>query len=641
MRRTLSILSLPATTVVCTALMLSIGQQHKADGGEEKDSPFRAAPGLFDSSQSKSLGLKTVRGTHTWLYRATDDGYKFCHHPNLRVFRDELYCMWSNGRVDEDAPGQRILYSRTKDGEVWTKPAVLTEDREGAGICVAAGFHVDGKRLVAYYTVTGGENFHRQTALTARTTQDGLTWSAPRRVTSGFYIEAPTTLKQDGLLLAGEYVGAARETKRMRLLYTSDSGGLKNWQDARIESPPLDVVGYAEPSFFHRRDGKYVVTIRNYSGHLYAATSSDRGRSWSEPIRTNFPDSTARCSAGNLPDGTAYLINNPMPKQFDRSLLTIAISRDGKLFDHALLIRGEPTKRRYDGKHKLDGWQYPHAVVWKNSLFTGYSVNKEDVAVTRIALKKLQLSDQAGVLVPKGTARLVEQRLLRDGSATQGLALTAQHYYTSTSTSIFRYDTNWKPLGGRQIRIDGVNHIGAIDHHEGFLWIGLLHGPENGKHDPKLDRSIVAKLQESNLKVVNTWDISHEVTWIDPVCFDGEHLWVGDLSDLGIHRYQIADDKLIRTGILRYPKAMHFSQGIRVVGDKLYSMHTFGEMDGLFEFDLPKRLNNDIRRPSRVWPIVESTSHLEGFDFIPGRPSQIWHAQGAQVDRYELMDLRN
>ena len=47
----------------------------------------------------------------------------------------------------------------------------------------------------------------------------------------------------------------------------------------------------------------------------------------------------------------------------------------------------------------------------------------------------------------------------------------------------------------KPIRIAGVNHIGAIDHHNGFLWAGLLHGPENGKHDPQLNRSIVAKIR--------------------------------------------------------------------------------------------------------------------------------------------------
>ncbi|TWU05264.1 hypothetical protein CA54_59520 [Symmachiella macrocystis] len=268
------------------------------------------------------------------------------------------------------------------------------------------------------------------------------------------------------------------------------------------------------------------------------------------------------------------------------------------------------------------------------------SINKADAGIIRIAQKGVQTpNNKAANDVRKAESRLVEKHTFNGGAATQGLALAKKHYFTSTSSSIFRYNTHWKLLEEKMIRIDGVNHIGAIDYHDGFIWAGLLHGPENGKHDPKLDRSIIAKIRDSDLKVVKTWDISQDVTWIDPVCFDGQHLWVGDLSDLGIHRYKIEGERLIRDGTLRYPKPMHFSQGIRVVGKKLYTIHTFGDMDGLFEFDLPERLTDDTLRPTRVWPIVESLSHLEGFDFIPGHPSQIWHAQGTQVDRYELSDL--
>lgn len=234
---------------------------------------------------------------------------------------------------------------------------------------------------------------------------------------------------------------------------------------------------------------------------------------------------------------------------------------------------------------------------------------------------------------------LVEQRQLTKGAASQGLALTASEYFTSTAGSIFRYDTKWNLLEEKPIRIEGVNHVGAIDCENGFLWAGLLHGPEGGRHDPKLNRSVIAKIRAEDLIVVRTWDITQDVTWIDPVCFDGQRLWVGDLSDLGIHCYRLEGDRLVRAGVFRYPKAMHFSQGIRIEGQRLYSMHTFGSMDGLFEFDLPEQLNDEVQQPRRVWHITESRMHPEGFDFVPGRAAEIWHAQGTQVDRYRLHGL--
>ena len=79
---------------------------------------------------------------------------------------------------------------------------------------------------------------------------------------------------------------------------------------------------------------------------------------------------------------------------------------------------------------------------------------------------------------------------------------------------------------------------------------------------------------------------------------------------------------------------MGFSQGIRIRENKLYTIHTFRSMDGLFEFELPQLLSDDVINPTRVWPIQETVQHLEGFDFIPGTTNEIWHAQDSQVDRY-------
>lgn len=66
-------------------------------------------------------------------------------------------------------------------------------------------------------------------------------------------------------------------------------------------------------------------------------------------------------------------------------------------------------------------------------------------------------------------ARLLETRKLERGSASQGLALTKDFYFSSTSQSICRFDTAWNLLEEKSISIEGVNHVGAIDFHEGFI----------------------------------------------------------------------------------------------------------------------------------------------------------------------------
>jgi glycerophosphoryl diester phosphodiesterase len=243
-----------------------------------------------------------------------------------------------------------------------------------------------------------------------------------------------------------------------------------------------------------------------------------------------------------------------------------------------------------------------------------------------------------GLKTPLST--LLEQKVLVKGAANQGLALGKTHNFASNAATICRFDKNWKLIEQKTIRIEGVNHFGAIDYHDGFLWAGLLHGPEGGQYDKTLDRGKVVKIRANDLSVVRTWDITKDLTWIDPVCFDGTHLWIGDLRDQGIHRYRFEGDRIVRDGTFRYPGGMHFSQGVRIAGGKLYSIHTFGSMDGLFEFNLPSTLDKTIQQPTRVWEIAETRMHLEGFDFVPGHPDQIWHSQGGQVDRYRLAGVK-
>ena len=242
----------------------------------------------------------------------------------------------------------------------------------------------------------------------------------------------------------------------------------------------------------------------------------------------------------------------------------------------------------------------------------------------------------ANVLTP--TSLLIERVALEKGVATQGLAVSEEHFFASNAGSIVRYSKDWIFIEEKRIRLPGVNHIGAIDYYDGNLWAGFLNGPENGAYDSANDKGIIAKISAETLEVVATWDITTKLTWIDPVCFDGTHLWVGDLRDLGIHRYRIDGDKITHTGTLRYPRELHFSQGIRIKGDRMYSIHTFGSMDGLFELTIPKTLTDTPVTPNKVWKIPELFTHAEGFEFVSGTDNEIWHAQSGKVERIRLND---
>jgi hypothetical protein len=136
---------------------------------------------------------------------------------------------------------------------------------------------------------------------------------------------------------------------------------------------------------------------REPSWRQYVQYSYDSGETWTPAVRTDFPDASARSAAGNLPDGTAYVINNPGSRG-RRDPLVISLARDGLTFDRHAVVRHKASPPRHQGRWKSSGFQYPHATIMGDDLFVIYSIGKEDMAVTRIPLESLsKVPSAAGV----------------------------------------------------------------------------------------------------------------------------------------------------------------------------------------------------------------------------------------------------
>jgi regulation of enolase protein 1 (concanavalin A-like superfamily) len=72
----------------------------------------------------------------------------------------------------------------------------------------------------------------------------------------------------------------------------------------------------------------------------------------------------------------------------------VSLSANGSLFNKAYLLRGGTDLQalRYPGTAKTLGYSYPKSTVWNGYLYSGYSVNKEDVECTRVPLTSLQIA---------------------------------------------------------------------------------------------------------------------------------------------------------------------------------------------------------------------------------------------------------
>ena len=366
---------------------------------QEYQIPFKV-DSLFDMSKPETLGLKFVENAETFtVFSPQKDDNKYNHGAVLFPFKGYLYAQWQSSSVDEDGEDTQVFYSRSKDGKVWEKPMKLTEIYEN-GIKTNGGWYSDGHTLIAYICVWPNfSNEIKQGYTEYVSSNDGLTWSKPLPVTDSDGKPIPGIIEQDVRALPnGRLVTAFHMQPGLNVkpFYSDDTLGISNWKVGKMQNMTAKdslMSRELEPSWFYRKDGAIVMVFRdqNSSFKKLAAVSYDNGETWTQPQLIDTPDSRAKQSAGNLPDGTAFMVNNPSGNK-NRFPLAITLSKDGFVFDKAYLIRsGDENLQpmRYDGKYKRIGYSYPKSIIWGDYLYVSYATNKEDIEITRIPLSYL------------------------------------------------------------------------------------------------------------------------------------------------------------------------------------------------------------------------------------------------------------
>ena len=367
--------------------------------GRAQEVPFFITDNLFDTTKVNTLGLPFASNIETSTVFSPKKGdYQYNHGVVLFPFKDYLYAQWQSSIKDEDAPETRIMYSRSKDGMRWSKPKVLVTPNE-KGLVTNGGWWSDGNSLIAYICKWSADKKQpKQGSTFYIKSTDGFIWSSPLPVLTKQGTPLMGIIEQDLRALPnGRIVTAFHEQPGLiaKPYYTDNANGVDGWVRSEMQNLPhkKEMSRELEPSWFHRPDGTVVMVFRdqNNSFKKLAAVSLDNAITFSTPTLTNFPDSRAKQSAGNLPSGMAFQVNNPSGNK-TRVPLVVTLSKDGKLFDKAFLIRSgaeDLQALRSEGLYKRIGYSYPKSIVWNGYLYVSYATNKEDVEVSRIPLSSL------------------------------------------------------------------------------------------------------------------------------------------------------------------------------------------------------------------------------------------------------------
>lgn len=313
----------------------------------ENDTPFKIVP-LFDFEKPETLGLSFAKGLETFtIFSPTENDNKYNHGVVLFPFKGMLYAQWQSSSIDEDGADTQVFYSRSLNGQDWSKPTLLTDIWEN-GIKTSGGWWSDGDILVAYINVWPNKEEGPKEGFTQFVTStDGIHWTMPRPVKDKDRQPVLGNIEQDvhALLPSGRLITAFHLQPGLtcKPFFTDDPLDIAGWTAGEMQSLSFAneyMSRQIEPSWFYRKDGAIVMIFRDQHSTFkkLAAISHENGVTWTAPALVDTPDSRAKQSAGNLPDGTAFMVNNPSGNR-SRFPLVITLSRDGFLFDKAYLLR--------------------------------------------------------------------------------------------------------------------------------------------------------------------------------------------------------------------------------------------------------------------------------------------------------------
>jgi BNR repeat-like domain len=333
-----------------------------------------------------------------------DTAWMYSHHPSITHFKNKFIAIWSNGRIDEDKPGQHVLFSTSKDFFSWSKPRLLSipsvYHNDTLNVLTAAGFHQFDDTLVAYY----GEYSPRKTNthLWAKISTDGEHWSNAIDMHVAINPNhGPEKISDSRSIISGNFT----------FPYTDDYRGLSGWTmssfyDSSLYHEDNPATFYApaeknnlpplcEGSFFQTAEGMIHMLLRatgtGWKGKLWLTESKDNGAHWSFPVETNFTDNDSKFHFGRLPDKRFYYVGIPDTfHHYERTPLVLSISDDGKLFNKNYIIADEPYTLKKKGLWKGGQYGYPHTMIFENCMYVIVSREKEAIEVIRFKLSQLK-----------------------------------------------------------------------------------------------------------------------------------------------------------------------------------------------------------------------------------------------------------
>jgi predicted neuraminidase len=269
------------------------------------------------------------------------------HASTIAETKEGLVAAWFGG-TREGAADVGIWLSRRAGGS-WTTP-----------VEVATGVQADGTRhpcwnpvlfetepgvLTLFYKV--GPSPREWWGMTRTSRDSGRSWAAAQRLPDGILgpIKNKPVRVGNGVLLSGVSTESTEQPSKWRVHFERSTDNGRTWTLVKPpagEGTPIDAI---QPSILTHSGGRLQAIGRTRSRRIFETWSDDGGRTWTALGLTVLPNPSAGTDAVTLRDGRHLLVYNHTPK--GRSPLNVAATRDGKMWEAALVLESEPGEYSY------------------------------------------------------------------------------------------------------------------------------------------------------------------------------------------------------------------------------------------------------------------------------------------------------
>lgn len=319
------------------------------------------AAGLAQAPSARSSSAVLSSG---FIYETAP--FPSAHASTIAETKVGLVAAWFGG-TREGASDVGIWVSRHTDGK-WSAP-----------VEVATGVQPNGKRhpcwnpvlfetapgtLTLFYKV--GPSPQTWWGMARTSTDDGRTWSEAVRLPDGILgpiKNKPVRLK-DGTILSPTSTETPEKPSKWRIHFERSADNGKTWTAVRVPEPAdgssIDAI---QPSILIHASGRLQAVGRTRSQRVFETWSDDGGKTWTPTTLTMLPNPSAGTDAVTLADGRHLLVYNHTPK--GRSPLNVAVSRDGKAWEAALVLESEPGEYSYPAVIQARDGKVHITYTWK------------------------------------------------------------------------------------------------------------------------------------------------------------------------------------------------------------------------------------------------------------------------------------